>query len=152
MINNLESYSFNGYDYMLESQADAVTILETFFRVHHSPRTVFVSRQGNAHVLTNLGIWIQSFIRAVGRVSKTFINSRSTSMSCITCRKLNNLHKTKISVTNRTYEMINHTGEHLNSHLRKLSERGYDQLDEFGDSMTQILLKGKHEGALKLRT
>ena len=48
--------------------------------------------------------------------------------------------------------MINHTGEHLNSHLRKLSETGYDQLDEFGDSMTQILLKGKHEGALKLRT
>lgn len=71
-------------------------------------------------------------------------------MSCITCRKLNNLHKTKISVTNRTYEMINHTGEHLNSHSRKLSERGYNQLDQFDDSMTQIRLKLEYKWAVKL--
>lgn len=41
-------------------------------------------------------------------------------MRCKTYTELNILNKIKSSVTNRTYEVINHTGEHLNCHVKNL--------------------------------
>ena len=68
------------------------------------------SRKDNAGVLINLGVRSPSFIRAKGCISETFTITWCNNMRFKTCPK----QKLKRSVTNKTYQMINHTGEHLN--------------------------------------
>ena len=88
--------------------------------VHHSPRRILRSRQGNAGVIMNIDAGSPSFIRAVRQISDPFYISRCADMRCKTCPKLNRSSKIKSSVTNKIYEMINHTGENLNCHSQNI--------------------------------
>lgn len=56
----------------------------------------------------------------MGCISETFTISCCTNMRCNACPKLKILHNMKSSGTNRTYQMINHTDEHLNYHANNL--------------------------------
>ena len=67
-----------------------------------------------------VGIGITLFI-GVGVIPETFATIRCVEMRCKTLSKLKILHYTKISVINRTYELINrehmvNTGEYINCH------------------------------------
>ena len=79
------------------------TSLATSFRVHHSARRVLQSRQDNVGVLINLHLEVHFLLGKWKRYSK-----------------LKNSRKIKSSVTNRTYEVINHTDEHFNGHAQNL--------------------------------
>ena len=92
----------------------------TSSRVHHSPRRILRSRQGQAGVIVNTGEGSPSFIVAVGRVFESFTISRCADRRCKTCPKLNILKIIKSSVTNKIYEVINPTGENLNCHSQNL--------------------------------
>lgn len=88
------------------------TSLATSFRVHHSPRRVLQSRQDNVGVLINLHLEVH-FLLGKWKDIQNFHD-------LTTCPKLKNSRKIKSSVTNRTYEVINHTDEHFNGHAQNL--------------------------------
>ena len=92
----------------------------TSSRVNHSPRRILQSRQGSAGVIINPGAGSPSFIMAVGRVFEPFTISRCADRRCKTCPKLNCSKNIKCSVTNRTFEVINPSGENLNCHSQNL--------------------------------
>lgn len=96
------------------------TSLTTSFRVHSSPKRVFLPRQGKASVLINLCVQNPTFIRAVGWISRTFISFQCADMWGKMCPKLNTLHQMISSVAKRTCKLVNDTREYRKCHAQKL--------------------------------
>ena len=85
------------------------------------PRRVLRSRQGQAGVIMNLGEGSTSFIVALGQApAASFSLSRCKDKRCKTCPTFLLSKIVKSNVTNRTYDMINHTTENLNCHTQNI--------------------------------
>ena len=85
----------------------------------HTPR-VLRSRQGNAGVIINLGEGSPSFIVALGSALDRYVLRKCSDRRCMTCPNLNTSKTFKSNVTNKTYKVLNHTGEDLNCHSQNI--------------------------------
>ena len=85
------------------------------------PRRVLRSRQGQAGVIMNFGEGSTSFIVALGQTSAaSFSLSFCKDKRCKTCPTFRLSKIVQSNVTNRKYEIINHTGENLNCHSQNI--------------------------------
>ena len=85
------------------------------------PRRVLRSRQGQAGVIMNLDGGSTSFIVALGQApAASFSLSRCKDKRCKTCPTFLLSKIVKSNVTNRTYDIINHTTENLNCHTQNI--------------------------------
>ena len=85
------------------------------------PRRILRSRQGNAGVVVNPGDGGPSFIAAVGTVSDTGLSfACCNDRRCKTCPTFVKSNVFKSNVTNREYNVKNHTGEILTCHSQNI--------------------------------
>ena len=85
----------------------------------HSPR-VLRSRQGNAGVIINLGEGSPSFIVALGPTLDRYVLRKCSDRRCMTCPNFVTSKTFKSNVTNKTHQIINHTGEDLTCHSQNI--------------------------------
>ena len=85
------------------------------------PRRVLRSRQGQAGVIVSTDEGSTSFIVALGQTSSSsYTLSRCKDKRCKTCPTFVLSKIVTSNVTNRSYEIINHTGENLNCHSQNI--------------------------------
>ena len=85
----------------------------------HRPRRQVDSQQGNAIVTASVevGSLSTSDIVANGNHhAADFTLSKCTSMRCMTCPKLNIDHNFQSSGTQKSFNIINHSGENISCH------------------------------------
>ena len=71
-------------------------------------------------MIINLGEGSQSFIIALGSALDHHVLRKCSDQRCMTCPKFNTSKSFKSNVTNKTYKVVNHTGEDLTCHSQNI--------------------------------